>query len=148
MKTKEHSFEWLLHRAWPELVLGQWETRRKTAQDMNRIHGRTMQMAENHMKRCPNSSEVREMKTKVAMRYYHLPIRPASTNVEIKINAVGRGIRCAHQVVMKMITAVLAKQSGNIYQNKKYYILQLSTLSLGNLLLGNKSHSPQGCLWR
>lgn len=31
------------------------------------------------------------MKIKVAMRYYHLPIRPASTNVEIKINVVGMG---------------------------------------------------------
>lgn len=50
-----------------------------------------MQMAENHMKRCSNSTGVREMKIKVAMRYYRLPIRPASTNVEIKINAVGMG---------------------------------------------------------
>lgn len=73
----------------------------------------------------------------------------------------GWGNRYAHQLVMKMIIVVLGKQSGNIYQNKKYYTLQLSTLSLGNLLLGNKSHSSQehittgmlmevvyGCLWR
>lgn len=66
------------------LVPFPWDPGRKTGKAYKQaIHGRAMQIEDNHMKGCPDSTEVREIKIKVTMRYYRLPIRPASTNKEL-----------------------------------------------------------------
>lgn len=95
-----------------------WAPRRKTGKGYEQvIHGRVMEMADNQMKGCSDSTGVRKIKVKVARRYHGLPIRPASTNMEIKINAVGWGERVSYQLLVEMrIVSFFGKQSGNIDQ--------------------------------
>lgn len=103
----------------PILWVPPWDPRRETGKGYEQvIHERVMEMADNQMKGCSDSTVVREIKVKVARRYYGLPIRPASTNMEIKINAVGVGktgflsTASGHE----NCCSVFGKQSGNIDQ--------------------------------
>lgn len=69
-----------------------------------------MQLADNHVKGCSDSTGVREIEIKVAMRYYSLCI---TTNMEIKYCCGDRGQVCSPTASGSENCSFFGKQSGN-----------------------------------